>query len=257
MTRYCLKINYKAVQRAALLVTTLSISFFSCKKATDEIGVDFIPKGNQHGSLVVDSFDIKAYTVREDSLKVDSLTSNLLGAMNDASFGVSVASLYTQILLREINVDFGSNPAIDSVILSLARDVNVPSYGHENSVVDVDIFRMDEIIEKEKKYYSNYTPAVSDKIGTWSGNINATDTAWFEEDGNLKYQTNTLRIPLDTNFGKDFFTNGQFGSNEVFINYLNGIALIPNPNSLSSDEGAIIAIDKYSDESKLVIYYND
>ena len=73
MTRYCLKINYKAVQRAALLVTTLSVSFFSCKKATDEIGVDFISKGNQYGSLVVDSFDIKTYTVREDSLKIGDI----------------------------------------------------------------------------------------------------------------------------------------------------------------------------------------
>ena len=156
MTRYCLKINYKAVQRAALLVTTLSLSFFSCKKATDEIGVDFIPKGNQHGSLVADSFDIKAYTVKEDSLKIDSLTSNLLGALNDGSFGTSSANLYTQILLREINVDFGTNPTIDSIVLSLARDVEVPTYGHENSTVDLDIYRMDEIIEKEKKYYSNY-----------------------------------------------------------------------------------------------------
>ena len=77
------------------------------------------------------------------------------------------------------------------------------------------------------------------------------------EDGNLKYQTNTLRIPLDTNFGKDFFTNGQFGSNEVFLNYLNGIALIPNTSNLSSDDGAIVAIDKYSDESKLILYYNN
>jgi len=256
MTRYCLKINNKAVQRAALLVTTLSVSFFSCKKATDEIGVDFIPKGNQHGSLVVDSFDIKTYTVREDSLKIDSLTSNLLGGINDGAFGTSVANLFTQVLLREINVDFGTNPTIDSVVLSLARDLNVASYGHDNSTLDIDLYRMDEIIEKDNKYYSNYSPALGNQIGSWSGTINATDTAWFEEDGNLKYQTNTLRIPLNNSFGEDFFTNGQFGSNEVFLNYLNGIALIPNPANLGTDDGAIIAIDKYSDESKLILYYN-
>ncbi|MFT5512097.1 MAG: hypothetical protein ACI8SE_000492, partial [Bacteroidia bacterium] len=251
-----LKIKNKAVQRAALLLSILVVSLASCKKATEEIAVDFIPKGNIHGSFVSDSFDIKAYTIREDSLKIDSLRSNILGAINDASFGKSSASLYTQILLREINVNFGTNPVIDSVVLSLAKDMGVPSYGHANSSLDLDIFRMDELIEKEKKYYSNYIPAVGDKIGSWTGTINATDTAWFIEDGNLKYQTNVLRIPLDNSFGEDFFTNGQFGSNEVFLNYLNGIALIPNVSTLATDAGAIIGIDKSSDESKLVVYYN-
>lgn len=256
MTRYCLKINNKAVQRAALFLSTLLVSFASCKKATDEVGVDFLPKGNSYSSIVTDSFDIKTYTVQEDSIKIDSLSTNLLGAINDAAFGTSVSSLYTQVLLREINVDFGTSPVIDSVILSLARDTDVPAYGAAETSIDLEIFRMAEIIEKEKKYYSNYRPMFGDQIGSWSGNINASDTAWFKEDGNLKYKTAMLRIPLNDAFGTDFFTNGQFGSNEVFLNYLNGIALVPNPSGLGTDDGAIVAIDKYSDDSKLIIYYN-
>ena len=256
MTPYCLQINNKAVQRAALFLIALFISTTSCKKATDEVGVDFLPEGNVHGSVVTDSFTIVTHTIREDSIKIDSLSSNLLGAISDAAFGTSVANLYTQVLLREINVDFGTNPVIDSVILSLAKDLDVPSYGASQTSVDLDIYRMDEIIKKENKYYSNYEPALGNQIGSWSGNINAPDTAWFEEDGNLKYKTNTLRIPLNNSFGSDFFTNGKFGSNEVFLNYLNGIALKPNPSGLGSDDGAIVAIDKFSDDTKLVIYYN-
>jgi hypothetical protein len=257
MTPYCLRIKNKAVLRTALLLTLISTSLYSCKKANDEIGVDFLPKGNLYGSLVTDSFNIVAYTIPEDSLKIDSLTSNLLGAMNDASFGKSAASLYTQVLLREINVDFGTNPAIDSVILSLARDLDVPTYGSSDAVIDINLHRMDEIIEKENRYYSNYVPAIGNQIGTWSGKISSADTSWFKEDGSLKYKTNTLRIPLNNSFGEDFFTNGQFGSNEVFLNYLNGIALIPDANGLSSDNGAMVGIDKYSDDSKLIIYYNN
>lgn len=256
MTLYCLKTNNKAVQRAALFLTILLVSATSCKKATDEVGVDFLPKGNSFGSVVTDTFDIVTYTIPEDSIKIDSLSSNLFGAISDNAFGTSVASLYTQILLREINVDFGSNPVIDSVVLSLARDIDIAPYGKKDASIDVDIYRMEEIIKKENKYYSNYVPAIGDKIGSWSGSVYNSDTAWFEEDGTLKYKTNTLRIPLDNAFGTDFFTNGQFGSNEVFLNYLNGIALIPNPTGLGSDDGAIVAIDKFSDDSKLVIYYN-
>ena len=205
MTPYCLQINNKAVQRAALFLIALFISTTSCKKATDEVGVDFLPKGNVHGSVVTDSFTIVTHTIREDSIKIDSLSSNLLGAISDAAFGTSVANLYTQVLLREINVDFGTNPVIDSVILSLAKDLDVPSYGASQTSVDLDIYRMDEIIKKENKYYSNYEPALGNQIGSWSGNINAPDTAWFEEDGNLKYKTNTLRIPLNNSFGRRFF----------------------------------------------------
>ncbi|MFT5725324.1 MAG: hypothetical protein ACI9JN_002449, partial [Bacteroidia bacterium] len=256
MTPYCLKINNKAAQRAALLLTVLFLSVTSCKKATDEVGVDFLPKGNSFSSIVTDSFDMITYTVREDSLKVDSLSSNLIGAINDAAFGKSVASFYTQVLLREINVDFGTNPTIDSVILSLARDMDVETYGKSNALIDLDIYRMNEIIAKENKYFSGYTPSLGASIGNWTGELVPFDTAWYEEDGTLKYKINTLRIPLNNAFGEDFFTNGQFGSNEVFLNYLNGIALIPNTSGLGSDDGSFIAIDKYSDDSKLILYYN-
>jgi hypothetical protein len=37
---------------------------------------------------------------------------------------------------------------------------------------------------------------------------------------------------------------------------LNGIALIPNTSGLGSDDGSFIAIDKFSDDSKLILYYN-
>jgi hypothetical protein len=115
---------------------------------------------------------------------------------------------------------------------------------------------MNEIIEREEAYFSNYQPALGDQIGTWTGNLLSEDTVWFEEDGDLKWQINTLRIPLDNSFGEDFFTNGQFGSNEVFLQFLNGIALVPRTSGLGSGEGNIVGIEKESDNSKLIVYYN-
>ncbi len=257
MTRSCLQTNNKAAQRAALFLSILAIIFSSCRKNNDEVGVDFLPQGNNYASVAYDSFDITAYTIQEDSLKIDSLSATLLGAINDPEFGTSSANMYTQVLLREINVDFGTNPTIDSVILSLARKPSVANYGNENSEVELDIFRMDEIILSENKYYSNYEPKIQpNAIGKWTGNLASTDTVWYEEAGELKWTLNTIRIPLNNDFGEDFFSNGKFGSNEVFVEYLNGIALIPNTSSLSSGKGQIIPIDRTSDNSKLVIYYN-
>lgn len=251
-----LKTSSKAACQAALLFSLSTLLLFSCKKKDDQVGVDFLPKGNNYSSVLVDTLDVVAYTIREDSIKIDSLSSNLLGAINDPRFGTSKASLYAQILLREINVDFGTNPTIDSVILSLARTTSVSGYGSYNTSQDFTIYRMAEIIEKEKSYYSNYQPMIGSQIGTWTTNLRSADTAWYYEDGSLKYQTNTFRIPLDNSLGDDFITNGEFGSNEVFLNFLNGIAIVPETSGLNADEGSIVSIDKYSDNSKLIIYYS-
>lgn len=257
MTHCWHKTSSKAALRAALLFILSSSFFFSCKKADDQIGADFLPAVDNYNSTVVDTFSVIAYTVQEDSLKIDSLSSNILGAINDSKFGTSTASLHTQVLLREINVDFGANPTIDSVILSLARNTSIKAYGNSNSTQEFEIFQMDEIIKKEDSYYSNYEPALGDKIGDWSANLQSDDTAWFQEDGELKWNINTFRIPLNNNFGEDFFNNtGQFGSNSAFLSFLNGISIVPKSGTLGADEGSIVAIDKFSDNSKLIIYYN-
>ena len=46
MTPYCLQINNKAVQRAALFLIALFISTTSCKKATDEVLGEILVKLN-------------------------------------------------------------------------------------------------------------------------------------------------------------------------------------------------------------------
>ncbi|MBO6515133.1 MAG: DUF4270 family protein [Bacteroidia bacterium] len=251
-----LKTSSKAVQRTALLFILPSLLFFSCRQTDDQVGIDFLPKGDNHTSTVVDTLSVFAYTVQEDSLKIDSLSSTILGAINDQAFGMRSASAHIQVLLREINVDFGANPTIDSVILSLARNTEVNGYGSTTSVQDFDIYRMAEIIEKEQGYYSNYEPALGDKIGTWSANLQNKDTSWFEEDGELKWATNTFRIPLNNSFGEDFFTSQSFGSNDAFLSFLNGISIVPATAGLGLNEGSIVSINKFSENSKLIIYYS-
>ena len=214
-----------------------------------------MPKGDAYVSKVNDTLAIIAYTIREDSLKTDSLSTNLLGAINDPAFGVKTATLYTQILLREINVDFGTNPTIDSVILSLAVDKTVASYGDASTNNTLSIRRMEEIIDKNQSYYSTYRAQLGENLGTWTGKLTAPDTAWFDEDGETKFAVNTLRIPLNNSLGDEFVTDGVFGSNEVFLDFLNGLALVPEQPS-NPGQGNIVAINKFSDNSKLVVYYN-
>ena len=59
-----------------------------------------------------------SYSVSEEFLRTDEAYNLLLGEINDFDFGLNQASFYTQILLEENNTDLGTNPIVDSVILS-------------------------------------------------------------------------------------------------------------------------------------------
>ncbi|MCB9261006.1 MAG: DUF4270 family protein [Flavobacteriales bacterium] len=256
MIHYWLEISRKAARRAALLFSFSITVFVGCKEANDIVGENFIDKDLYLNTSLIDTLAVKTYTIKEDSLKIDSLSATLLGAIHDGDFGISSASAYLQILLREINVDFGTNPTIDSVVLSIAKHTGVPSYGSSASTNEMEVFQMAEIIQSEKSYYSNYKPKLGNKIGDWKYNLRLADTVWFEEDGQMNWLINTYRIRLDKSFGEDLVANGNFGSNEAFLQTLNGIAIVPKSSSLAVGEGSIVALNKNSDQSKLIVYYN-
>lgn len=256
MTTFWRKTNFKAVHVAAFFLS-LCATLSSCKKYEDEIGFDLLPNTDQFKGQVTDSFEIRTYAVREDSIRVDSLSSTILGAINDPVFGTTSSSVYTQCLLQEINIDFGTNPSLDSVVLSIALDGDIPGYGDVNSNVTVDVFQLQELLNEDNRYYSNYQPAVGSLLGTYTGKLNPDDTTWFNENGTLQKERGLIRIKLSQAFGESFFTAGAYGSNESFLNFLNGIALVPRSSGLSSGSGYISPLDLNSSLSKLSVYFSD
>ena len=257
MTRFWRRINPRAVQVAAFFF--LCVSFLSsCRKYDDEIGYNLLNNTGLAEGIIVDSLRMVAYTVKEDSIRVDSLTSAILGAINDPVFGLSSSNVYVQCLLQEINIDFGIDPQLDSIVLAVAMNKDINSYGDVNgSAVDIDVFKMNEQLIRSNKYYSNYIPSVGDKVGTWNGRLNAKDTTWYNDKGELKSKVGYMRIRLDEAFGQDFFVANAYGSNESFLQFLNGLAIIPNTTSLSSGQGSIVPLNLNSVDTKLILYFND
>lgn len=256
MIRFSRKTNSKAASWAALFFLFFS-GFISCKKYEGDIGYDLLPNTNSYSGIVVDTFSVIAKTVKEDSIRVDSLSSSILGAINDPLFGITSANLYTQCLLEEINIDFGTNPTLDSVVLALVMDSDNEAYGNVNSEVRIGVHKMGEILKKEYRYFSDYNPALLEAIGNYQGRLNPADTVYYYEGKNLQKTTGLLRIKLDRTFGESFFHANAYGSNESFLNFLNGIALIPEPGSLSTNQGSIVPIDLNHSDTKLIVYYND
>ena len=71
----------------AILAIIFALSLASCNKEPDLIGIDLLPDSDYLNLSFTDTSTIIAYTVREDSLRTDELSANLLGYMNDPVFG--------------------------------------------------------------------------------------------------------------------------------------------------------------------------
>ena len=127
------------------------IGLFSCKK-DGELKPDF-----DDGGLAinfVDTFSITTKLIEEDSIRTDLSIYNLLGLYNDPIFGPMSSSIYSQVVLSGVNVDFGSDTAVlDSVVLTLDYEA---LYGDTASPMSINVYVLDESLNASNQYYSDY-----------------------------------------------------------------------------------------------------
>ncbi|MGY8954744.1 MAG: DUF4270 family protein, partial [Flavobacteriales bacterium] len=91
-------------------------------------------------------------TDSEDSLRTDEALNLILGGIDDSQFGLNNAVFYTQILLTENNTDLGTNPIVDSVVMSYTYS---GYYGDLENFTSLDVLILQEDIYKDSVYYSN------------------------------------------------------------------------------------------------------
>lgn len=252
----------KGVSIPLLFLTFL----LGCEREDTDIGVGLRPDGGNINSEVTYIDSIICRSISEDSLRTDSLNTNLLGAMNDPSFGTSRASLIMQPLLSEFGLDF-SGKTIDSVTLTLKFDrsqilggvENLTSYGNLESEFRFDVYKLNEDLSNSTRYYSDFRPELGDKIGTYSGPLNFFDSSWQVLNGDSSFVSPQLRFRLNNAFGEEFLTqpSSVFSGQEEFKDYLKGIVLVPDASSLAPGQGAIVGIDLFSSRSRLTFFYED
>lgn len=239
------------------------LALFACEKENTSIGVGLLPGGGNINSFSKPLTQINARTIDEDSLRTDSLNSNILGAINDPDFGTSSASLVIQPLLSEFGLDFDGK-TLDSITLSLKFDkaqilggVEVlTKYGNLESDFSIDVYKLDEDLAPELKYYSDFKPTLGDKIGSFTGPISFFDSALVVNQGDSSFVAPELRFKLENSFGTEMLTQPAlvYSNQEEFLNYLKGIVLVPNIPS-APGEGAIVGIEADNPDTKLTLFY--
>lgn len=108
----------------------IALAIVACDQDFNSIESDVIAQQ----SFNTDHYQIPivAYNKKLDSLRVSNLSNMVLGTYNDPAFGLTTASIVTQITPTTYEPSFGDNASIDSVIL------NIPYYNKTLTDLDTD-----------------------------------------------------------------------------------------------------------------------
>jgi hypothetical protein len=226
--------------------------FASCNKEPNLIGLDLLPEGDRLNMSFIDTSTIIAYTVKEDSLRTDELSTNLLGYINDPVFGKTLASIYTHFNLPTNNVSFGVNPVADSVVLSLVYN---GIFGDSLSQHTVRVYELADTMSLKAAYYSNSTKAtIPNQIGvaTFVPNLLTADSV-----NGVKVPPH-LRITLSQEFSNRLITadSATLSSNSFFTEVFKGLYITADPVT-SNGTGAILYFNLLDEMSKISVHYHN
>lgn len=117
---------------ATLVVGAAAFSVLSCEDDISGVGSGLLDTGSTANAYYV---DLIAYNTNNDSIRSDEnvLQNGVVGVYEDPIFGRTKAKFYSQARLSNLNPNFGTNPAVDSVILNIPVHTKA---GDDNIQVD-------------------------------------------------------------------------------------------------------------------------
>lgn len=252
------------IRKAAVLSVLFLIVLISCKK-NGELYPEF---NNENLSIhFTDTLNIVTTLVKDDSISTLSAGANLLGIYNDSVFGPASASFYTEITLNGSNVNFGTNPLIDSVVLSMKYVSSNSLYGSIITPQTVDVYRLDENLSKSD-YYSNESlsySSYSTPLGSLTFTPNMSNTVQVIQNGDTTMQDPHERIRLSDAFGQDILNVGAgintIADNTELLSLVKGLYITPSTTvsatTLAPSEGSILYFDMNSPLSTFTIFYRN
>ena len=226
------------MNRICFLGILFSLVFFTCTDP-NTLGLDVHPS-----SEIIMFGDTTSFlwqtseTQSGDSIQTDEPSSLILGEItDDPIFGYSSSAFCTQILLLNNNIELGSNPIIDSVILSYSYN---DYYGDLEAFNSIDVYSLEDDIYRDSIYYSS-----SDLVSNFNQN-------WVEN-YKLNEGNNSLRIKLKNEFGQEILNLGDAGvvDNQVFLQSFKGISVS------AQSENTMLYLNANGVNTYLKLYYHN
>jgi hypothetical protein len=102
--------------KKSLLVACV-VFLYSCDKDYNSIGDGLI--GDNHFDFAKYTSNVLAYNQKIGPIQSNNLAINSLGIFENAAFGTTTANFATQLTLDSVDPEIGSNPVIESVVLTI------------------------------------------------------------------------------------------------------------------------------------------
>ena len=142
------------------LVILFTFFITSCTTDPDFLGGDLIPDQDRLGLELDTSFVISAYTKATDSLFVVSsnsasqygakgVNSATIGYIYNEIFGSTNVSFVTRVSPISLKHDFGSNPIVDSLVLTLKLK---NYYGSKENPLNIKVYELIDTLKYGKTY---------------------------------------------------------------------------------------------------------
>jgi hypothetical protein len=252
-------IQWRKVQILSATFFCITLALVSCKKKETMVGKDAFDANGLLNSNAVDTFQLKTYTIEEDSVVTKNQLHALLGAYNDPKFGTVDASFYTQISLDNPgSTSFGVNPIVDSIVLSL----QYTGYYGENKAQTFEVFELadDLSASADTVYYSFSTKNIKPTNLVFPGKETITPAPSVKSVVGTDTLAAQLRIPLKNSLATYLMGGvalGKYASQDLFHDYFKGIYVkVSDPNP-PSGQGAVYYFSLSAINSKLTIYYKN
>lgn len=258
-----MKKNHFNPMRKGLILSAcfLFISLMSCKEEGD-LSPDFV--NDSTSSIFLNDFQIKGEVKSVDTILTDEVANGLVGVYRDSVFGSSKAEFYIQPLLSsnfQVYYNAGDTYITDSVILSLPY---ISAFG-DTSQTQIEVYRLDEELEKAAVYYSNDSAAVIPAIlgsKTFVPNLSSNVRIARPNLGGF-FDTLTLapqlRIPLDNSLGDEILSKSglsEVESNENFTSFFKGLKVQPSANLQPGlNEISILSLALTNTQSLMSVFY--
>jgi hypothetical protein len=231
----------------------ISILFVSSCKNPDDIGLDVIPASDHLTTLFTDTLTVNVSTAREDSLRSDEVSQILLGSISDPHFGVSTASLYTQVLLGQ-TPSLGTNLTHDSLVLSFAYSGH---YGDTITANTFHVYRVREDMHLDSSYYTNRyfnADSITELASNTSYLIRPSDVSIVGTDT----QSLQLRIKMTDAFADTILNlannTSANTSNDAWKTSFQGLYIKSDP--VMSNGGSVLYFNPNSVYTKMTLYYH-
>ncbi|HHZ81779.1 MAG TPA: DUF4270 family protein [Flavobacteriales bacterium] len=225
--------------------------FVGCKKPDSSIGLGLQPESDMLNLFVTDTLTLDLVTVREDSLETNNLSTAVLGRVFMPRIGWTTAGFATQLRLSAPGIDFGHNPIVDSMFLSLRFTGDTYGQLSNQSIL---VEQLADSISYDSSYYSHFSPEglhenlVDPSQGAIS--LNPSEDLIVGEDTIVSQ----IRLKLKNSIGQTILNQDTttFESNDSWLRFFHGIVI----TTLGDGVGAT-GIDISSGMSLMRLHYHN